>query len=83
MDGLRVAVQEYGVTNTELVDALTDCGAAVTLVPVYKWAMPEDTEPLRNAASATQLRRSAMMDLESRDHIQHCARQLMLGAMRH
>jgi uroporphyrinogen-III synthase len=50
--GARVAVQEYGVTNPELLDALRDRGAAVTLVRVYRWALPEDVAPLRNAATA-------------------------------
>ena len=44
--GLRVAVQEYGVPSTELLDALKQRGALVTRVPVYRWALPEDTAPL-------------------------------------
>jgi uroporphyrinogen-III synthase len=50
--GARVAVQEYGVSNTLLLDALRDRGAEITRVPVYRWALPEDVEPLRNAATA-------------------------------
>jgi uroporphyrinogen-III synthase len=50
--GARVAVQEYGVSNTELLDALREAGAAVTAVPTYQWAMPEDLEPLRAAIGA-------------------------------
>jgi uroporphyrinogen-III synthase len=50
--GARVGVQEYGVSNAELLDALRDRGAEVTRVPVYRWAMPEDVEPLRRAATA-------------------------------
>jgi len=45
--GLRVAVQEYGVSNTELLDALRQRGADVFPVPVYRWALPEDTGPVR------------------------------------
>lgn len=48
--GRRVAVQEYGVSNQALIDALEARGAQVTRVPVYRWALPEDVEPLRNAA---------------------------------
>jgi uroporphyrinogen-III synthase len=47
--GLRVAVQEYGKSNPELIEGLRQRGAAVTLVPVYRWALPEDTGPLRRA----------------------------------
>ena len=47
--GKRVAVQEYGVSNPELLHGLEDRGAQVTCVPVYQWALPEDTSPLRKA----------------------------------
>lgn len=50
--GLRVAVQEYGVSNAELLDALRQRGANVTRVPVYRWALPEDTAPLRQVLDA-------------------------------
>ena len=46
---MRVAVQEYGVPNRELIQGLEDRGAAVTPVPVYQWALPEDLGPLRRA----------------------------------
>ena len=45
--GVRVAVQEYGVPATDLLEGLTQRGAIVTRVPVYRWALPEDTRPLR------------------------------------
>jgi uroporphyrinogen-III synthase len=52
LGGARIAVQEYGVTNTELIDALRNRGATVTRVPVYRWALPEDVEPLKTAVRA-------------------------------
>lgn len=45
--GLRVAVQEYGLPNRDLLEALTQRGAHVVPVPVYRWALPEDTAPLK------------------------------------
>ncbi|HZS72055.1 MAG TPA: uroporphyrinogen-III synthase [Candidatus Acidoferrum sp.] len=45
--GTNVAVQEYGVSNGELLAALRERGAQITQVPVYQWALPEDTGPLR------------------------------------
>lgn len=45
----RVAVQEYGVSNPELIAGLMERGAIVTRVPVYKWALPEDVAPLQSA----------------------------------
>jgi uroporphyrinogen-III synthase len=50
--GRCVAVQEYGAPNTELLVALGERGAHVTPVPVYEWALPEDTGPLRSAVTA-------------------------------
>ena len=50
--GARVAVQEYGVSNADLLDGLRTRGAQVTRVPVYRWALPEDIEPLKAAVSA-------------------------------
>jgi uroporphyrinogen-III synthase len=49
LKSLRVAVQEYGVSNPDLLAGLRDRGATVTAVPVYQWALPEDLEPLREA----------------------------------
>ncbi|HEX5228437.1 MAG TPA: uroporphyrinogen-III synthase [Bryobacteraceae bacterium] len=45
----RIAVQEYGKSNAELVDALRAGGADVTPVRVYQWDLPEDLTPLREA----------------------------------
>lgn len=52
LGGRRVAVQEYGSSNAELIAGLRERGAVVTRVPVYQWALPEDTGPLRNAIHA-------------------------------
>lgn len=49
--GRRVAVQEYGEENPELVRGLVDRGARVSRVPIYRWALPEDLAPLRGAIS--------------------------------
>lgn len=43
----RVAVQEYGASNPELLSALTERSKQVTKVPVYQWALPDDLQPLR------------------------------------
>jgi len=52
LNGLRVAVQEYGAPSDELLAGLAQRGAQVTRVPVYRWALPEDLEPLRVAVRA-------------------------------
>ena len=45
----RVAIQEYGQSNPEMIEALEERGAQVLSVPVYRWELPEDLEPLRRA----------------------------------
>ena len=52
LTGMTVAVQEYGVSNAELLAALDARGATVTRVPVYQWMLPEDTGPLTAAVRA-------------------------------
>ncbi len=46
----RIAVQEYGKSNPELLDGFRARGAEVSTVRVYQWELPEDVEPLREAA---------------------------------
>ena len=53
----RVAVQEYGVSNPELLEGLRERGAHVTPVPVYQWDLPEDQAPLRAAVNSVIARR--------------------------
>jgi uroporphyrinogen-III synthase len=52
LKGRRVAVQEYGNSNPELLAGLSERGAHVTRVPVYEWGLPEDVAPLRAAVAA-------------------------------
>jgi uroporphyrinogen-III synthase len=49
LKGKRVAVQEYGITNQELLFGLHARGAEILRVPVYRWALPEDVSPLKAA----------------------------------
>jgi uroporphyrinogen-III synthase len=57
LQGKRVAVQEYGVSNPELLKGMRERGAHVTPVPVYQWDLPEDTAPLRAAVDEVIARR--------------------------
>jgi uroporphyrinogen-III synthase len=52
LKGARVAVQEYGESNPELLAGLEAFGATVMPVPVYRWALPEDLGPLQAAIRA-------------------------------
>jgi uroporphyrinogen-III synthase len=49
--GRRVAVVEYGARSVELLAGLAARGADLVRVPVYRWALPEDRGPLREAVS--------------------------------
>ena len=49
-DERRIAVQEYGRGNPEFVAALESLGGVVTPVCIYRWELPTDTGPLREAA---------------------------------
>jgi uroporphyrinogen-III synthase len=49
VQGKRIAIQEYGIANPELTAALQSRGAVVTLIPIYRWALPEDLAPLHAA----------------------------------
>ena len=52
LSGKRVAVQEYGRSNLELIEGLAKRGATVTRVPVYRYGLPEDVGPLQSAIGA-------------------------------
>jgi uroporphyrinogen-III synthase len=52
LTGSRIAVQEYGASNPDLLAGLEARGARVTRVPVYQWALPDDLAPLEAAVRA-------------------------------
>ncbi len=57
LSGERAVVQRYGVSNLELVEALTARGARVVEIPTYRWSLPEDTRPLVALLDALERRR--------------------------
>ncbi|MET0515484.1 MAG: uroporphyrinogen-III synthase [Nitrospiraceae bacterium] len=69
--GLRVAVQEYGVSNTELLDALRQRGADVFPVPVYRWALPEDTGPVKRVLESIIAGQADVMLITNAAQIDH------------
>ncbi|HSS46661.1 MAG TPA: uroporphyrinogen-III synthase [Burkholderiales bacterium] len=52
--GERVVVQRYGETNVELEKALQLRGATVIEIPTYRWALPENTQPLVDLIGALE-----------------------------
>jgi uroporphyrinogen-III synthase len=53
LHGRRIAVQEYGQPSVDLYGAFESRGATVLPVPVYRWALPDDLEPLKHAIRQT------------------------------
>ena len=74
--GLRVAVQEYGASNADLLEALRQRGADVTRVSVYRWALPEDTTPLRQALDAILAGQVDVVLITNAVQVEHVMRML-------
>ena len=53
LSGRRIAIQEYGKPSDELYRELESRGASLLPVPVYRWALPTETAPLRDAVHRT------------------------------
>jgi uroporphyrinogen-III synthase len=47
LEGRRIAVQLHGDPLADVVAALRQAGAEVLTVPVYRWVLPEDVDPVR------------------------------------
>ena len=52
LEGMNIAVQEYGTSNPELLTALAERNISITRLLVYQWALPEDIQPLSEAVLA-------------------------------
>ncbi len=74
----RIAIQEYGRANPELIQALRDRGAEVTPVRIYQYGLPEDPEPLREAARRLAAGRFEVVLFTTAVQIEHLA-QVALG----
>ena len=53
LNGCRIAVQEYGEPASELYAAIEKLGAEILPVPIYKWALPDDTSLVESAIETT------------------------------
>ena len=69
--GRRVAVQEYGIPNPGLYSALRDRGAEVLPVPVYRWTLPDDIGPLREAVRRTVAGQTDVLLFTSAQQVRH------------
>lgn len=79
----RVFVQEYGAINAELTDGLSKRGARLSLVKIYRWALPEDTRDLKNALGGIAQRKvdaAVFTSAHQVDNVLDFAERLSLGA---
>ncbi len=60
--GERVVVQRYGAKNPELENGLKAMGAALIEIPVYRWSLPADTQPMANLIAALERRAHDFLD---------------------
>lgn len=68
----RVVVQRYGEPNAELTLELKNRGADVTEVATYRWALPENTQPLvdlMDALSRKQIDAAAFTSASQADNL--------------
>ena len=69
--GQKIAVQEYGKSNPELLDALRAGGSEVMAVPVYQWTMPDDVGPLQEAVRRLHRREFDVVLLTTSQQLVH------------
>jgi len=67
----RIAVQEYGRPNLEMNAALECLGARVTSVAIYRWQLPSDLAPLREAVRRLSMHRFDVVIFTSAIQLEH------------
>ena len=78
LSGLRIAIQEYGMANTDLAQGLTERGAQVRSVAVYRWALPDDVEPLKRVLRSILEGQASVTLFTSAAQVDHVVK--LLGA---
>lgn len=79
----KIAVQEYGRPNLEMSQALEQLGAKVTPIALYRWELPDDLEPLCEAAHRLARREIDVVLFTSSiqlDHLLQIANEEGVGA---
>ncbi len=79
----RVAVQEYGRPNNEMKAAMEAFGATVTPFAIYRWDLPPDLAPLREAARRLAAREIDVVLFTSSiqlDHLFQIAQEMGIAA---
>lgn len=71
LGGKRIAVQEYGTTNEELLAGLRERGMRVERVPIYRWELPDDLGPLKAGLRALLDGAASVVLFTSRTQVDH------------
>ncbi len=71
LEGMRVALQQYGEDAPTLTSAIADTGADVVEVPIYRWKVPPDHAPALKLIEATCDRRLDAVTFTSAPAIQN------------
>ncbi len=67
----RLGVQEYGRPNQQFVDALHALGAEVETFALYRWELPDDVDPLREAVRRLANREADVILFTSSIQLEH------------
>ena len=62
---------EYGIPNEALLEGLRERGAEVKRVPVYRWALPEDSAPLEAAIGEIAAERAQVILFTNATQVAH------------
>lgn len=76
LSGLRIAIQEYGIASTDLAQGLTERGAVVRSVAVYRWTLPDDVEPLKRTLRGIVDGKASVLLFTSAAQVDHIVKLL-------
>jgi uroporphyrinogen-III synthase len=71
LGGARVLVQRYGASNPQLIKSLEARGAEVQEIATYRWALPQDVQPLTELLDALAARTVDAVVFTSAVQVQH------------
>ena len=80
--GKSVAVQEYGVSNEAFLRELAQRGAEVHRVVVYRWALPEDVQPMLKAMEAIVEGRVGVVLFTNAAQVDHVVRLASVNGLK-
>jgi len=71
LEGTRVLVQRYGATNAQLMKSLEARGATVREIATYRWALPQNIQPLTDLLDALAAGKVHAVVFTSAVQVQH------------